>query len=102
MISVFRTEEPYGLETNFRSNIGTGLHAFEISAGYKEEIDINKLISDHAINPKVIFYGTEDIYTINPIWKIFSVLKTLTPSFVKFYKLPTSKLQGVITRVEMK
>jgi KUP system potassium uptake protein len=102
MISVFRTEDPFGLETNFKSNIGTGLHAFEISAGYKEEIDINKLISDHAINPKVIFYGTEDIYTNNPIWKIFSVLKILTPSFVKFYKLPTSKLQGVITRVEMK
>jgi KUP system potassium uptake protein len=102
MISVFRTEEPFGLETNFKSNIGTGLHAFEISAGYKEEIDINKLIDDHAINPKVIFYGTEDIYTNNLIWKIFSVIKSLTPSFVKFYKLPTSKLQGVVTRVEMK
>ena len=102
MISVFRTEEPFGLETNFKSNIGSGLHAFEIIAGYKEDIDINKLISDHAINPKVIFYGTEDIYTNNPIWKIFSVIKSLTPSFVKFYKLPTSKLQGVITRVEMK
>jgi KUP system potassium uptake protein len=102
MISVYRTGDPFGLETNFTSNIGTGLHAFEINAGYKEEIDINKIISDHAINPKVIFYGTEDIYTVNPIWKIFSVLKSLTPSFVKFYKLPSSKLQGVITRVEMK
>jgi KUP system potassium uptake protein len=29
------------------------------------------------------------------------VIKRLTPNFVQFNKLPASKLQGVVTRVEM-
>ncbi|MBI5048754.1 MAG: hypothetical protein HZB54_07395, partial [Deltaproteobacteria bacterium] len=48
-----------------------------------------------------IFYGLEDITTSNFVWKIFSVIKKLTPTFVKFYKLPSNKLHGVITRIEM-
>ncbi len=100
-ISVFRTDAPFGLETRIVSDLGPGLQAFEITAGYMQKFDINKLISKYDINPKVIFYGTEDIATKKLIWKVFSIIKILTPNFVQFYKLPTSKLQGVITRVEM-
>ena len=66
-----------------------------------EVIDIEKLLKKHGIQEKVIFYGIEDIATTNPIWRVFSVIKRLTPNFVQFNKLPASKLQGVVTRVEM-
>jgi KUP system potassium uptake protein len=81
--------------------IGTGLDAFEIRAGYMEVVDIEKLLQKSEIREKVIFYGVEDISTTNPAWRIFSIIKRLTPNFVQFYKLPPGKLQGVVTRVEM-
>jgi len=53
------------------------------------------------INEKVIFYGLEDIQTDNIIWKVFALIKNITPSFVQFYRLPAGKLHGVITRYEL-
>jgi len=101
LISIIRTDEPYGLESKLTAGLGTGLDAFEINAGYMEMFDIEKLLKDNGIMEKVIFYGIEDITTGNPIWKVFSTLKKLTPNFVQFYKIPAAKLQGVVTRVEM-
>ena len=49
----------------------------------------------------MIFYGIEDIVTNNPVWLIFSFIKKNTPNFVQFYKLPQSKLQGTVTRLEI-
>jgi KUP system potassium uptake protein len=66
-----------------------------------EIFDIEQLLKENGINEKVIFYGIEDIATANPIWKVFSTLKKLTPNFVQFNKVPAAKLQGVVTRVEM-
>jgi KUP system potassium uptake protein len=101
LISILRTDEPYGLESSLTAALGTGLDAFEIKAGYMELFDIEQLLKENGIVEKVIFYGIEDIATGNPAWKIFSVLKKLTPNFVQFNKLPAAKLQGVVTRVEM-
>jgi KUP system potassium uptake protein len=101
LISIIRTDEPYELESKLTVGLGTGLDAFEIIAGYMEMFDIEKLLKDNGIMEKVIFYGIEDITTGNPIWKVFSTLKKLTPNFVQFYKIPAAKLQGVVTRVEM-
>ena len=50
---------------------------------------------------KIIFYGIEEIHTNNPIWRVFSLLKKITPNFVQFNKLPAGRLHGVATRVEM-
>ncbi len=100
-ISILRSDEPFGLKSQVKMGIGPGLDAFEITAGYMEVIDIEKLLKKHGIHEKVIFYGVEDISTGNPVWRIFSVIKKLTPNFVQFNKLPASKLQGVLTRVEM-
>ncbi len=100
-ISIIRTDEPFGVKTHLRPDIGPGLDAFEIRAGYMEVIEIEKLLKKNDIQEKVIFYGIEDIDTTNPVWKAFSVIKKLTPNFVQFNKLPASKLQGVVTRVEM-
>lgn len=100
-ITVVITDDPKGIATRYVSDIGPGLHAFEIYAGYKEEIDITTEIAKAGIKPKVIFYGAEEIITRNIAWKMFSMIKQLTPHFVQFYRLPTSKLHGIITRVEM-
>ncbi|MBJ6724663.1 KUP/HAK/KT family potassium transporter [Geomesophilobacter sediminis] len=100
-ISIVRTDEPFGVTSKLTTGLGSGLEAFEINAGYMEVIDIEGLLKKHGIAEKVIFYGVEDIQTNNPIWRIFSVIKKLTPNFVQFNKLPASKLQGVLTRVEM-
>lgn len=101
LVTVIITEDPLGICTRYTADIGPGLHLFEIKAGYKEELDITSQITKAGIKPKVIFYGTEDIATKNMIWKIYAVIKMLTPSFVQFYKLPASKLHGIISRVEM-
>ncbi len=101
LVSILRTDEPFGVKQKMTEGIGAGLDAFEIRAGYMEVIDMEKLLQKNGIREKVIFYGIEDIVTRNPVWRVFSVIKKLTPNFVQFYKLPASKLQGSVTRVEM-
>jgi KUP system potassium uptake protein len=63
--------------------------------------DLERLLRKHDIHEKVIFYGIEDISTTNLAWRLFSLIKKISPNFVQFNKLPASKLQGVVTRVEM-
>ncbi|MEW6334340.1 MAG: KUP/HAK/KT family potassium transporter [Thermodesulfobacteriota bacterium] len=101
LISIIRTEEPFGVTTHLTKDLGPGLEAFEVRAGYREILDIENLIKEHSIQEKVIFYGVEDIVTRNPIWHLFSLIKQVTPNFVQFSKLPPSRLQGIVTRVEM-
>ena len=101
LISIVRTDEPFGNICRHKKDVGTGLEFFQISAGYMTVLDIEKQLKDNGISEKVIFYGVEDIETRNPVWKLFAVIKKLTPNFVQFYKLPPTKLQGVVTRVEM-
>ncbi|HBA89776.1 MAG TPA: potassium transporter Kup [Geobacter sp.] len=100
-ISIIRTDVPFGVSYKLTEGRSQGLDSFEIFAGYMEVIDIESLLKKNGINEKVIFYGVEDITTGNPIWKIFSTIKKQSPNFVQFNKLPATKLQGVVTRVEM-
>jgi KUP system potassium uptake protein len=101
LISIVRTDEPYGLETDMKEGLAIGLDAIEIRAGYMEIMDIEGILKANGVSEKVIFYGIEDIETNNVIWKLFSTIKRQTPNFVQFNKLPAAKLQGVVTRVEM-
>jgi KUP system potassium uptake protein len=64
-------------------------------------IDMTKILRDAGIREKTIFYGLEEIVTDNLVWKLFSAIKRLSPSFVLFYKLPSHKIHGVVTRIEM-
>jgi KUP system potassium uptake protein len=100
-VSITRTEEPFGLKSSYQPNFGSGLHILEILAGYMTIINIEELLKENGIKEKIIFYGVEEISTKNPIWKVFSVIKKLSPTFVHFHKLPARKLHGVVTRVEM-
>ena len=92
---------PSASRHRLKQDLAPGLEALEIEAGYREILDIEGLIKEQGIQEKVIFYGVEDIVTRNPIWRIFSLIKRITPNFVQFSKLPPSRLQGIVTRVEM-
>ncbi len=101
IVSLTRSDEPFGTNYFFKESLAPGLRAFEIQAGYMEVIDVEEILKESGVNEKTIFYGLEEISTTNIIWKIFSIIKKLTPTFLQFYKLPPNKLHGVITRVEM-
>jgi KUP system potassium uptake protein len=81
--------------------LAPGLRTFEIYQGYMEIIDVEEILREAGIDEKAIFYGLEDVIAQNPLWKLFSLIKRLSPAFVQFYKLPTHKLHGVVTRIEM-
>ncbi|MDD3247093.1 MAG: KUP/HAK/KT family potassium transporter [Methanosarcina sp.] len=100
-ISIVRCESPFGVKSSFTKELAKGLRVFEISMGYMEIIDVVQILKDKGIHEKTIFYGIEDIFTNNLIWRVFSVIKKLSPSFVQFYRLPTDELHGVMTRFEM-
>ena len=101
LISINRTDEPFGVKIHIKPDLASGLEALEVEAGYREILDLEGLIKEQGIQEKVIFYGAEDIVTRNPVWRIFSLIKRITPNFVQFSKLPPSRLQGIVTRVEM-
>ena len=101
IVSIIRTDKPFGIVYCFADELAPGLRTFEIRIGYMEVVDVESLLKEAGINEKTIFYGLEEITTNNIIWKIFSVIKRLTPTFLVFYKMPINKLHGVITRVEM-
>ena len=100
-ISIIKSDSPFGVESSFTKELAKGLSLFEIKMGYMEIIDVEQILKDNGITEKTIFYGIEDIFTNNLIWKAFSVIKKLSPSFVQFYRLPTDELHGVMTRFEM-
>lgn len=101
IVSIVKTEEPYGTESYLKQYISNGLRVFEIRIGYMEVFDIEEILRRSKIYEKAIFYGVEDICTDNIFWQIFSVIKKVTPNIVQFYKLPSNKIHGVVTRIEM-
>jgi KUP system potassium uptake protein len=101
IISIIRTEQPFGITWGVTREITQGISIFEIYLGYMEIVDIGEILKEAEIDEKTIFYGMEDIITTHIIWRIFAALKRLSPSVVQFYKLPSDKIHGVVTRVDM-
>jgi KUP system potassium uptake protein len=101
IVSIIRTEQPFGVTWGVTREITPGLSIFEIYLGYMELVDIGAILKDAEIDEKTIFYGMEEIVTTHVIWRIFAAIKRLAPSVVQFYKLPSDKIHGVVTRVEM-
>lgn len=101
IVSIVRTDEAFGVNHHFNEPLAPGLRSFEILAGYMEMVDVEAILKMAEVHEKTIFYGVEEIATKKIVWRIFSIIKKLTPSFLQFYKLPPNKLHGVITRVEM-
>ncbi len=101
IISIIRTEQPFGVTWGVTREITRGFSIFEIYLGYMEIVDIGNILKEAEIDEKTIFYGMEDIITTNAVWRIFAAIKRLSPSVVQFYKLPSDKIHGVVTRVDM-
>ncbi len=101
IVSIVRLDEPFGLNYFFKEDLSKGLRVFEIRVGYMEVPDVAGILKTAGIKAKVIFYGHDEVASNNIIWKIFSLIKKITPTYIQFYKLPHNKLHGVITRVEM-
>ncbi|MDD1702013.1 MAG: KUP/HAK/KT family potassium transporter [Methanoregula sp.] len=101
IISIIRTEQPFGVTWGVTRELTPGLSIFEIYLGYMEIVDISAILKEADIDEKTIFYGMEDIVTSHWVWKVFGAIKHLTPSVVQFYRLPSDKIHGVVTRVEI-
>lgn len=101
IVSIKTLDNPFGITSTFKESLAQGLEVFEITMGYMEVVEIEKILQKAGINEKVIFYGLEEIATDKPVWKLFSILKRLAPPFIQFHGLPLNKLHGVVTRVEM-
>ena len=101
VISIIRTEQPFGVTWGVTREITPGLSIFEIYLGYMEMVDIGTILKEAEIDEKTIFYGMEDIITTHVVWRIFAAIKRLSPSVVQFYKLPSDKIHGVVSRVDM-
>ncbi len=101
LVSIKRKEDPWDVSYGFKEDIASGLRVFEIKIGYMVVENIEAMFRAKGIREKAIFYGIEDIDTRNFIWKIFAIMKSVFPSYVKFYNLPVSELHGVVTRVNM-
>jgi KUP system potassium uptake protein len=101
IVSITRTEEPFGITWGVTRELTKGFSIFEIYAGYIEFVDIGSILKEADIEESTIFYGMEDIITTHIVWRVFAAIKRLSPSLVQFYKLPSDKIHGVVMRVEM-
>ncbi|MEG8946240.1 KUP/HAK/KT family potassium transporter [Rosettibacter firmus] len=101
LISIATMDKPFGMQKLFEPEITEGLSGLEVQIGYQEKVDVMKVLKELQIEPKVMFYGVDDVHTKKATLKIFSLIKRITPNFVQFLDLPYQKLHGVITRIEI-
>ncbi len=101
IVSIHTKHTPYGIDSKFESSIAPGLKHFIIKAGYLEIVNIENILRNYNVDEKVIFYGIEEVISNNVIWKIFAIIKKLSPSFVRFYNLPPEKIHGILMRIEI-
>ncbi|MEO0202750.1 MAG: KUP/HAK/KT family potassium transporter [candidate division WOR-3 bacterium] len=100
-LSLIKKDEPFGIKYWFEKELIEGLDLFKIEFGYMEFLDVEKILNEVGINEKVIFYGIEDIITNNKFWMIYAFFKKVSPSFDKFYNLPSHKVHGIVTRIHI-
>jgi KUP system potassium uptake protein len=100
-LSIVRRPDPFGVTGYFKEDLCCGIRVFEIQMGYMEVINVEELLRENGIEERAIFYGLEDISARGIVWKAFSMLKRITPTFISFFQLPPKKLHGVLTRIEM-
>ncbi|MCX7988846.1 MAG: KUP/HAK/KT family potassium transporter, partial [Thermodesulfovibrio sp.] len=99
-LSILIRPDPYGVTGYFKENLCTGIRVFEIQMGYMEVVNIEEILRENGIDERAIFYGLEEIVA-RGLWRIFAFLKKITPTFISFFRLPSRKLHGVLTRIEM-
>jgi KUP system potassium uptake protein len=78
-----------------------GIKYAVIEYGYQEIVNVEKKLRNLDINERVVFYGVDNVYSDNIIWKIFGLIKRTFSNFAEFYKVPAQKVHGVVVRVEI-
>jgi KUP system potassium uptake protein len=101
LVSIKVTDKPFGIATDFSTDLAPGLHVFTVTAGYMEIVDVISLLKERGIDEKTIFYGIENIVSDKLIWRFYGLIKKVSPPFIQFYDMPTEKIHGVVTRVVM-
>ncbi len=101
LVSVITMDKPFGVQKLYVPDITEGLSGLEVQAGYMEKLDVPKILKETTIDPKVMFYGVDDIRAKKPMLKFFAFIKKITPNFVQFLDLPYHKLHGVVTRIDL-
>ncbi|HIH03066.1 MAG TPA: KUP/HAK/KT family potassium transporter [Methanoregulaceae archaeon] len=101
LVSIRTLDRPFGISWEFRKSPVPGIRLFEVRSGYLEMLDVVAIFREAGIQEKTIFYGLDEIVSTNIVWKVFALIKRLSPSFVQFYKLPANRIHGVVTRVEL-
>ncbi len=100
IVIIKTTHEPHGIASHL-TPLGEGLDLLVIRPGYMIQLNVEKLLRERNINERTIFYGDEEIVSNNVFWKIYSLIKDLSPNFVSFYNFPHDKLIGVARRAEI-
>jgi KUP system potassium uptake protein len=100
-VSIIKREDPFGITGFFKDDLAKGLKVFEVQMGYMEMIDVEEILREEGVEERVVFYGLEDISAQNIVWKIFALIKRITPTFIQFYNFPPKKLHGVFTKIGM-
>lgn len=100
-VSIVGRNDPFGITGFYRENMAYGIRSFEIQFGYMEVVRADDILREAGIDERAVYYGLEDIFAKNIFWKIFSLIKRVSPSFIKFYEFPPEKLHGVITKITM-
>lgn len=101
LVSIIQRDTPYGVLGFFKEQLAEGLRVFEIHCGYMEVPNIDNILKEAGIDIKVIFFGIDEIVTKHPLWRMFSLIKHMSVTFVRFHKLPPHKIHGVITLIHM-
>ncbi|MCS7163444.1 MAG: KUP/HAK/KT family potassium transporter, partial [Thermodesulfovibrio sp.] len=99
-LSIIIRPDPFGATGYFKEELCTGIKIFEIQMGYMEVINIEEILRENNIDERAIFYGLEEIVARGH-WKVFALIKRITPTFISFFRLPSRKLHGVLTRIEI-
>jgi len=99
-LSIIIRPDPFGVVGYFKEELCPDIRVFEIEIGYMEVVNIEEILRENGIEERVIFYGLEDIVARGH-WKLFAFIKRITPAFISFFRLPSRKLHGVLTRIEM-
>ena len=100
IVIVKTSNEPHGISSTLEP-LGEALDLLTIKPGYMEKLNVEQILLERRIDERAIFYGDEEIVSDNIFWKIFALIKALSPSFVSFYNFPYEKLIGIARRAKI-
>lgn len=100
IVSVKPSNEPLGVHSEL-SPLSEGLDLLVVNVGYMEMLNMEAILKAKGINERTIFYGNEEIVSKKIHWKVYALIKELSPNFASFYNFPHEKLIGVSRRAEI-